>query len=103
MGRICEDDKTIIIRTLETVINTLDTITVTFGVVMERQIKLEDRVQQLKKALAEAENRATDSLVIPTKESEENIHCMTRYSLVVLTMLFMMIYMLHESDMFVLH
>lgn len=97
MGRIYEDENAVILRTLETVINTLDTMTLTFTVVMERQIKLEDRVWRLKKKLDDAKFSEAELTVIPTEESEEKINVSTTQTLLLMAFLFMMVYMLHES------
>jgi len=97
MVRVYEDDNAVILRTLETVINTLDTMTLTFGVVMERQIKLENRVWRLKKELDNAKVSEAELTVIPTEESEKNIHVSTTQTLIMMSILFMMVYMLHES------
>ena len=97
MGRIYEDENGVILRTLETAINTIDTMTLTFTVVMERQIKLEDRVWRLKKKLDDAKFSEAELTVIPTEESEEKINVSTTQTLLLMAFLFMMVYMLHES------
>ena len=96
MARVYEDENAVILRTLETVINTLDTMTLTFGIVMERQIKLENRVWRLRKELDAAKEEEVEAVVIPTEESEEKINVSTSRALIILSILFMMIYMLHE-------